>query len=410
MLAVLGAGVQGRSHLDAVRRVRSVRGGAGREPHASSTRPALAERDGRGRGRVVRGRGARRGRRLLLHALVGAGACGANGSRPGRTSPRSARRSTDRSSTRTTVERGPALRRVAGRLRAAAGRVVRAAGPRPGRRRSSSARCSHGTRRGPDERRRRSRVYKSMGARGRGRRARPRWCSSGASASRIGTPNCSGGRSSPPHSSHSTANADAKRASQVGQRAHLAAALRALGRQLGLALLEVALHEPAAQAERDPVAERLAPLLLQPVPRAAHRPTVARPIARVRRAWRSREAEPVGSLQEVREAGLDREDLLGVYRNMLITRGDRGARPHPLQAGQDPRLVLHGPRERGRRGRRRDRDGPGRRRHAAPPRHGRPRHARRRAVADLRPVHGPRRRADARAGTATSTWPTRTSG
>src|SRR5256712_10324060 len=34
-----------------------------------------------------------------------------------------------------------------------------------------------------------------------------------------------------------------------------------------------------------------------------------------------REAEPVGSLREVREAGLDREDLLGMYRDMLITRG-----------------------------------------------------------------------------------------
>src|SRR5512144_2040382 len=34
-----------------------------------------------------------------------------------------------------------------------------------------------------------------------------------------------------------------------------------------------------------------------------------------------REAEPVGSLSEVKEAGLDREDLLGVYRNMLVTRG-----------------------------------------------------------------------------------------
>src|SRR5499426_1053907 len=33
------------------------------------------------------------------------------------------------------------------------------------------------------------------------------------------------------------------------------------------------------------------------------------------------EAEPVGSLHEIREAGLDREDLLAVYRNMLITRG-----------------------------------------------------------------------------------------
>ncbi len=35
----------------------------------------------------------------------------------------------------------------------------------------------------------------------------------------------------------------------------------------------------------------------------------------------TREAEPVGSLQEVREWGLDHEDLLGMYRNMLITRG-----------------------------------------------------------------------------------------
>jgi TPP-dependent pyruvate/acetoin dehydrogenase alpha subunit len=34
-----------------------------------------------------------------------------------------------------------------------------------------------------------------------------------------------------------------------------------------------------------------------------------------------REAEPVGSLREVKEAGLDREDLLGMYRNMVITRG-----------------------------------------------------------------------------------------
>src|SRR5436189_5518771 len=32
-------------------------------------------------------------------------------------------------------------------------------------------------------------------------------------------------------------------------------------------------------------------------------------------------AEPVGSLSEIREAGLDHEDLLGMYRNMLVTRG-----------------------------------------------------------------------------------------
>jgi hypothetical protein len=34
-----------------------------------------------------------------------------------------------------------------------------------------------------------------------------------------------------------------------------------------------------------------------------------------------RDAEPVGSLQEVKDVGLDREDLLGIYRFMLITRG-----------------------------------------------------------------------------------------
>ena len=35
----------------------------------------------------------------------------------------------------------------------------------------------------------------------------------------------------------------------------------------------------------------------------------------------AREAGPAGSLSEVREAGLDREDLLQIYKNMLITRG-----------------------------------------------------------------------------------------
>jgi TPP-dependent pyruvate/acetoin dehydrogenase alpha subunit len=35
----------------------------------------------------------------------------------------------------------------------------------------------------------------------------------------------------------------------------------------------------------------------------------------------ARVAEPSGSLGEVKEWGLDREDLLGIYRNMLMTRG-----------------------------------------------------------------------------------------
>src|SRR5881398_1089679 len=35
----------------------------------------------------------------------------------------------------------------------------------------------------------------------------------------------------------------------------------------------------------------------------------------------AREAEPVSSLSEIRDAGLDREDLLEIYRNLLLTRG-----------------------------------------------------------------------------------------
>src|SRR6266516_2123775 len=35
----------------------------------------------------------------------------------------------------------------------------------------------------------------------------------------------------------------------------------------------------------------------------------------------ARAAEPVGSLEEVKETGLDNEDLLGMYRHMLVTRG-----------------------------------------------------------------------------------------
>ncbi len=109
-----------------------------------------------------------------------------------------------------------------------------------------------------------------------------------------------------------------------------------------------------------------------------------------------REAEPVGSLQEVKEAGLDREDLLSMYRSMLITRGieerghilyKQGKIPGSFYTGRGNEAAAVGVG---------NGDGPERRRHAAPPRHGRPHHARRRAVAHLRPVHGPRGRPDAR--------------
>jgi hypothetical protein len=52
--------------------------------------------------------------------------------------------------------------------------------------------------------------------------------------------------------------------------ANLTAALRARGRELALPVLEVALREPAAEADGDPVAEHLAALLPQPVGGLAH--------------------------------------------------------------------------------------------------------------------------------------------
>ena len=109
-----------------------------------------------------------------------------------------------------------------------------------------------------------------------------------------------------------------------------------------------------------------------------------------------REAEPVGSLQEVQEVGLDREDLFGMYRNMLTARGieERG---HILyKQGKIPGSFYTGRGNEALGRRRRERDGAGRRRLPAAARHGRAHHARRRAVADLRAVHGSRRRPDPR--------------
>ena len=106
----------------------------------------------------------------------------------------------------------------------------------------------------------------------------------------------------------------------------------------------------------------------------------------------ARVAGPSGSLGEAKEWGLDREDLLGIYRNLLITRGveERG---HILyRQGKIPGLVLHGPRQRGRRGRRRVGDGARRRRRAPPPRHRRPCDA----------------RASSPGGSSPTTWPAST--
>ena len=106
-----------------------------------------------------------------------------------------------------------------------------------------------------------------------------------------------------------------------------------------------------------------------------------------------REAEPVGSLQEVHDVGLDREDLFGIYRNMLTARGieerghilyKQGKIPGSFYTGRGNEASAVGVATR---------DGARRRRLPAPTRHGRAHHARRRAVADLRAVHGSRRRA-----------------
>ena len=75
----------------------------------------------------------------------------------------------------------------------------------------------------------------------------------------------------------------------------------------------------------------------------------------------------------------------------------RRARAHPVSPGEDPGLLLHRTRQRGVGRRRRDRNGARRRRHPAAPRHGRAHHTWRRALADLRAVHGPPGRPDTRA-------------
>jgi len=53
-------------------------------------------------------------------------------------------------------------------------------------------------------------------------------------------------------------------------RAHLASALGTSAGQLALRFVEVALRESAGEAERDPIAEGLAALFLEPVGRLAH--------------------------------------------------------------------------------------------------------------------------------------------
>ena len=100
----------------------------------------------------------------------------------------------------------------------------------------------------------------------------------------------------------------------------LAAAGRARSRHLGLELLEPALGTAAGETERGPVPEHLPPLLAQPIGSLAHVSEDSGGVQFETAMATARVAEPGGSLGEVKEWGLDREDLLGIYRNMLTTR------------------------------------------------------------------------------------------
>ena len=112
----------------------------------------------------------------------------------------------------------------------------------------------------------------------------------------------------------------------------------------------------------------------------------------------AREAAPVGSLEEARGVGLDRIDLVQLYRLMLVTRGieerghilyRQGKIPGSFYTGRGNEAAAVGV------GFAMGLDDVG-----APTQRDmgvahRPRHG---AVADLRPVHGPRRRARPPAG------------
>ena len=107
----------------------------------------------------------------------------------------------------------------------------------------------------------------------------------------------------------------------------------------------------------------------------------------------AREADPVAAEAELRNSGLDREDLLTVYRNMLLTRGieERG---HILyKQGKIPGSFYTGRGNEGAAVGIATAMGPDDVGHAAPPRHGRPHHARSRAVADHRATTWARRAA-----------------
>src|SRR3954470_19989262 len=142
-------------------------------------------------------------------------------------------------------------------------------------------------------------------------------------------PRSSGSRSCPPHSSHATANVEENGASQAGHRRSI---VPPQAHVCGTSSSESTNQRRAAPQSRQNAVQWPSTLRRSSRSQSAALPTAATVARRydstgflpstTRSAVAiSRVAEPSGSLQDVKEWGLDREDLLQIYRNMLITRG-----------------------------------------------------------------------------------------
>ena len=168
---------------------------------------------------------------------------------------------------------------------------------------------------------------------------------------RIGTPKSSGSRSFAPHSSQSTANVDENGA--AARRAavqHLAAAARALGSGSRP-------RTPRTSAARAPQRRQIAvqsPSTFRRSSRSQSEalPTVLTIAAAVTVALRHGDRTR-GGAERLAPAGQGvgprpRGPARHLPQHAPHARR-RGARAHPLPPGEDPRLVLHRPRQRGRR-------------------------------------------------------------
>ena len=134
------------------------------------------------------------------------------------------------------------------------------------------------------------------------------------------TPKSSFSRSFVPHDSQSTANVELKGASHAGQRRSISPPQVAHSRATSSSNSSNqrwAAPQPRQKATQSPSTFRRSSLSQSdalPIDRSVV-VTVSRALAIVTKA------EPFGSLSEVKDAGLDREDLLTIYRNMVLTRG-----------------------------------------------------------------------------------------